>query len=316
MVMAPLSNMKLAALLTSATLLGSASAHIGHADPGSGNQKPISPSSPWPGCLPGPLSHAEHPSCTEFPPDSPEDYNPTKYHPWTHRPFCPSETPYCVYTNSAFQSRGLSVIAMPFSVAKARNDTTAIRSLEVLLASDALTKSPSPAEPADRPYEIRTIPGKGKGVVATSRIPRGTVLMVEHAAVIADMVFPVRVRRVLGREMLRRAMSRVGREGEEAILELARSSNLPHEVPAAEDVMKTNAFTVKIAGKSQMALFPRVAVGFFSSFFSFSSFPSPFPVVAEHSFQNFDAVEIERRHSMEMIDTNRIGTENQPRLPT
>lgn len=261
-----ISNMKLTTLLASATtLLGSTSAHIGHGDPSSSSQKPMTPS--WQGCLPGPISHDDHPSCLEIPPETPSDYDPSQFHPWTHRPFCPAETPYCVYTSSQFQSRGISVIAMPFSVAKARNDTTAIRSLEVLLASDAATRPPSPAEPTDRPYEIRDIPGKGKGVVATRRIPRGTVLMVEHAAVIADMVFPVRVRRVLGREMLRRAMSRVGKESEEAILELARSSQLPGEVPAAEDVMKTNAFTVKVAGRSQMALFPRVAVCF--------SFPLP-----------------------------------------
>lgn len=264
MVITTRTTMKLATLLASAALLGSTSAHIGHGDSSSGgsSQKPILPSWQSSGCLPGPIAHDEHPSCLDIPPESPEDYNPTKFHPWTHRPFCPAETPYCVYTNSKFQSRGVSVIAMPFSVAKERNDTTAIRSLEVLLASDALTKAPSPAEPTDRPYEIRDIPGKGKGVVATRKIPRGTVLMVEHAAVIADMVFPVRVRRVLGREMLRRAMSRVGKEGEEAILDLARSSHMPMEVPAAEDVMKTNAFTVKVAGKNQMALFPRVAVCF------------------------------------------------------
>ncbi|KAK5658433.1 hypothetical protein OQA88_1822 [Cercophora sp. LCS_1] len=221
-------------------------------------QKPLS----WDGpCLPGPILHASHPSCViidEFPPDTPADYNPSLYKPWTHRPLCPSETPYCVYTSSKFATHGISIITLPFSNATKINDTTAIRAIEVVMASD-LSKKKLAAEPDPKPYEIRDIPGKGKGMIATRKIERGTVLMVEHAAIIADMVFPVRVRRLLGREMLKRGMKRLGAKGEGQLLELARTSSNRDEVPAAEDVMKTNSFTVKISGKSYMGLFPRVA---------------------------------------------------------
>lgn len=44
------------------------------------------------------------------------------------------------------------------------------------------------------------------------------------------------------------------------VLSLARNSSDPDNVPAVEGVMKTNSFSVEIAGKVYMALFPRIAV--------------------------------------------------------
>ncbi|KAK1754443.1 SET domain-containing protein 5 [Echria macrotheca] len=217
----------------------------------------------WTGCLPGPFSNDDHPPCEHgsHTTDTPDDYSPSEFRPWTHRPICPDETPYCVHTDASFHDRGLSVIAIPYSKAKSLNETTPIRSIEILLASNALGEATPElsVEPEDKPYEIRDIPGKGKGMVAVTKIPRGTVLMVEYVAVLADMVFPTRVKRSLGREMLRRAMDRLGDEQRDLILGLARSSSTPGSVPAAEDIMRTNSFTISVAGKSQMGLFPRIA---------------------------------------------------------
>jgi len=235
----------------------------------------------WDGdCLPGPLSHTHHPSClaaasTHNDDDDNDDENtafdPKTHQPWTHRPYCPPNTSYCVHTSSRYRKHGVSYIAIPHSKAAELNETTSIRFVEVLLASEALVKKQGGSsesggggemkkkavEPKRKPYEVRDLPGKGKGVVATEHIPRGTVLIVEHAAVIADSAFPSRVKKVVGREMLQRAMARLGEDGERAILELARSGG--EGVPAAEDLMRTNSFTVDVKGKSHMALFPRVA---------------------------------------------------------
>ncbi|KAK0613173.1 hypothetical protein B0T14DRAFT_384451, partial [Immersiella caudata] len=187
--------------------------------------------------------------------------------PWTHRPYCPTEgAPFCVHTSTRFRRHGISYIAVPTDKAAEMNEKTSIRFVEVLLAGEALPddgrQSPGSTlavEQKEKPYQVQDLPGKGKGVVATKRIQRGTVLMVEHAAVIADTLFPSRVKRAVGREMLQRAMARLGEECEGAILELAKSSRDPEGVPAAEDLMKTNSFTVKISGNSHMALFPRVS---------------------------------------------------------
>ncbi|KAK0642856.1 hypothetical protein B0T16DRAFT_331319 [Cercophora newfieldiana] len=194
-------------------------------------------------------------------------FDPDANHPWTHRPYCPEDgIPYCVHTSSSFRDDGVSFITIPFDRAMKTGEKTSIRFVEVLLAAEALAQkekttafSELAVEPKDKPYEVKDLSGKGKGVIATAHIPRGSVLMVEHAAVIADTLFPSKVKRVVGREMLQRAMTRLGKDGEKAISELARSSREQDQVPAAEDLMRTNSFTVKIADKSHMALFPRVA---------------------------------------------------------
>jgi hypothetical protein len=82
--------------------------------------------------------------------------------------------------------------------------------------------------------------------------------MVDYAAVVADSRFPSRVKREQGRQLLREAIERL--PGAEEVLNLARSSSDPDNVPVVEDVMKTNSFSVEIAGREYMALFPRIAV--------------------------------------------------------
>jgi hypothetical protein len=105
---------------------------------------------------------------------------------------------------------------------------------------------------------VQDIPGKGKGLVATRKILRGQVFMVDYAAVVADARFPSRVKRDQGRQLLREAIERL--PGAEEVLSLARSSSDPDNVPVVEDVMRTNSFTVEIAGREYMVLFPRIAV--------------------------------------------------------
>ena len=205
---------------------------------------------PWPNCLPGPLRHDTLASCVT-----------ASFAPWTHRPHCPDDdTPYCVHTNARFGRHGVSVIAVPPARA---NESTTLPAVEALFSSPStrdFREEDKIADDHDPPYEIRDIPGKGKGLVATRAIPHGTVLMVDHAVVLADAAFPRRVRRDLGRDMLREAIGRLAPGGEEAVLALARSSADPGVVPAAEDVVKTNSFSVEVGGGNYMALFPRVAV--------------------------------------------------------
>ncbi|KAL2020097.1 hypothetical protein VTK56DRAFT_8901 [Thermocarpiscus australiensis] len=128
-----------------------------------------------------------------------------------------------------------------------------------------LLSSRAPATPntgkASPPYEVRDIPGKGKWLVATRKITRGQVFMVDYswstAAVVADAQFPSRVKRAQGRQLLKEAIKRL--PAADTMLTLARSSPDAADVPAAEDVMKTNSFSVDIDGKGYMALFPGIS---------------------------------------------------------
>ncbi|KAK0740382.1 hypothetical protein B0T18DRAFT_303994, partial [Schizothecium vesticola] len=177
-------------------------------------------------------------------------------------PYCPPETKYCVHTHADFGRVGVSLITI--SSTKGENSKDAalagspLQYLESIFDPAFHPRRAMKSEMLIPPFAVRDLPGKGKGVVATSPIARGTVLIVEQAAVVADSAFPMSVKREVGRRMLQAGtMAKNG--GERAISELSRSNPDAEGVPAAEDVMKTNSFTVDIGGRSVMALFPRIA---------------------------------------------------------
>ncbi|KAK4032175.1 SET domain-containing protein 5 [Parachaetomium inaequale] len=204
------------------------------------------------GCLPGPFQLGSYPTCVTA--DNDDD---APWAPWTYRPYCADNTNYCVFTNADFQGpdRGVSVIdARPSSTG---NATSAVTVVADLLSSMPPAPGLESADEQSPPYEVRHIPGKGKGLIATRKIPRGQVFMVDYAAIVADTHLPGRVKRAQGHQLLREAIERL--PGAEEVLGLARSSLDPENVPVSEDVMRTNAFSVEIGGRDYMALFPRIA---------------------------------------------------------
>jgi hypothetical protein len=202
-------------------------------------------------CLPGPLKLDAYPTCVTA--STGEDA--LSWRPWTYPPYCPDNTAYCAFTNTDFQGPGRGLSLVDVQQPNTSNVTSAVRFLAELLSS---LPAPDRTPEASPPYEVRDIPGKGKGLVATRKIRRGQVFMVDYAAVVADQQFPTRVRREQGRRLLREAIHRL--PAADKILSLARSSSDPDNVPAVEDIMKTNSFSVEIAGKAYMALFPHIAV--------------------------------------------------------
>lgn len=203
-------------------------------------------------CLPGPLQLDSYSTCVATSND-----NDLPWAPWSYRPYCADNTNYCVFTNTDFRGRdrGVSVIDVPPS--RTENVTSAVASIAKLLSS-VPPPAPESVDTTSPPYEMRDIPGKGKGLIATRKIKRGQVFMVDYAAVVADTKLPGRVRQAQGRRLLNEAIERL--PGADEVLSLARSSPDPDNVPAGEDVMTTNSFGVEIDGKGYMALFPRIAV--------------------------------------------------------
>lgn len=177
--------------------------------------------------------------------------DPSHWAPWTHRPYC-ADTRYCVYTNSVFQgNHGVSIITTPEIAANSPAliaQLSAIGDLGLGDGRHVVTEKP--------PYVVRDIPGKGKGVIATRRIGRGEVFMVDYPSVLADVEFPGRVRHDEGVLLLQRAMDQLADSQE--VLSLARSSRSGAAVP--EDVMRTNTFGITVAERSRLALFPKISV--------------------------------------------------------
>lgn len=219
---------------------------------------------PWRGCLPGPLQHPSHPICeinlNETASNEPSTIE-NEFAPWTHRPYCAPEISYCVFTNAQYPTpdKGVSIVANP-------DDPTTGSSLSALadlFLSTASTASGTAKPPTAPAYKITPLPGRGLGLIATRRITQGEVLMIDHAALVADSAFPSRVKRELGRSLFERAIGRLSAETRGEVMKLARSGDedgCKKENVNVEDVVKTNSFTVTVGGGSYMVLFPRVAV--------------------------------------------------------
>jgi hypothetical protein len=114
-----------------------------------------------------------------------------------------------------------------------------------------------------RPYEVRDIPGKGKGAIATRRIEKGKAVLVDHASILAVVEYPADVMREEVQELLRVAAAQL--RDPERVEELARQERREQDEDEAgmslmEDVLLTNSFGVVVGGKEYMALFADVAV--------------------------------------------------------
>jgi hypothetical protein len=166
--------------------------------------------------------------------------------PWTHEPYC-ADSPYCVFTNSMFHGNyGISIIATPETIGG---------------STESLGKSfrtPLTGLGAVPPYEVKDIPGKGKGVIATRMIRRGETFMIDYAALLASVEFPAKVTREQRRLLLDRAVDQLSEP--EAVRSLARIST--SGAPVVEDVLRTNSFTATLEGEAYMALFPEIAVSY------------------------------------------------------
>jgi hypothetical protein len=222
------------------------------------------------------------PSCL----DSHIPSRPSAWHPWTHKPYCisASDSPWCVFTDAA---HGISVIAPPDEAADVLHpDTHLLRDEDGLLSLFAADKVLKP-----RSYEVREIPGKGKGAVATRRIAKGKVVLVDTVSVLAAVEYPADVLREEVQDLLRVAAAQLGEPGrvtglakqgvlrrnhrleeQEGEEEEEEEENGEQEMSEMEDVMLTNSFGVTVGGKEYMGLFADLAVSVVR--LSFSKLPS------------------------------------------
>lgn len=185
---------------------------------------------------------------------------PQSWSPWTHRPMCSkgnttttaqtAKLEYCVFTHAHYgDGGGISVVATPETAA----------GLAAILDRASLA-GPSPL--IDRPLlDVQEVAGKSLGVVARQAISRGTVLLHDHARLLADVRFPQHVRRAQGQTMLHKAAGRLPLPDD--IRALSRSVKAKPGEPRGvleENVLSTNSFAATVGGVAYMALFPEIAV--------------------------------------------------------
>ncbi|KAK0668048.1 hypothetical protein QBC41DRAFT_303769 [Cercophora samala] len=208
--------------------------------------------------------------------------------PWTHPPLCStsfSDIPgekLCVFSSSSYNfGAGVSFLTTPETAAGlvAAADKAADQ-----WAERRHFKPQEEIQHPDLPYAIITIPGKGKGVIATRKINRFETIMRSFPALIADNAFFPREEEeeagvkfkvteggtrkatpvgqsvgakgfVKARRYYQRALEQLG--DKQRVLDLARSRK--GEMHVLEDVIRTNAFGMTVNGRDCKGLYPEIA---------------------------------------------------------
>ena len=184
--------------------------------------------------------------------------NSESWAPWTYKPYClqgeySPETTYCVFTDAAFRGgQGISIITVPEDAAGVA------KALEEPYYS--WERGPQSADPTlieqleSSLWEVKDVPGKGKGVVARRDIKPGEVIMVDYPIVAASMPFTGDVSLDQGNQLLHLAISQLPKP--------SLFHDLSHSTGdrVIEDTIKTNNFGININLNPHMGLFPKISV--------------------------------------------------------
>ncbi|KAI6277990.1 hypothetical protein MCOR03_000122 [Pyricularia oryzae] len=180
--------------------------------------------------------------------------------PWSKQPVCfqpvhkPNTTdPYCLYTHPTFRNHGISVITTPglaAALTSSLDDGIVPRHQRDHPSSPMSAQQRSSGALA---YEIRDLPGRGKGLVATRPIRRWETVVVQFPSLVVLMDFWEAVESPKqSRRLLNRALKQLPAEEKGRILALARTGGFESQV---EDVLRTNIFGVDVGGAFHMGLF-------------------------------------------------------------
>jgi hypothetical protein len=111
-------------------------------------------------------------------------------------------------------------------------------------------------------YEVRDLPGKGKGVITLRRIEKGEVFMLDYPAILAAADFASAAWTKTQERLLQAAVSQLPRQTQRRVLDLARSQKDLDKDMALGDVFATNTCSVTLGdGGRYLGLFPEVSVG-------------------------------------------------------
>ncbi|KAK4162365.1 SET domain-containing protein 5 [Cladorrhinum sp. PSN259] len=172
---------------------------------------------------------------------------PLTHSPWSFPPQCEASSSadipyYCLYSNSHQNHLGFSLITTP----------------EVAAEAVSILNSALPANQVSDPsYKVVDIPGKGKGVVATRKIKKHEEIMVDYAALVVDVGFTVGVEVWRGYKMMHLAVDQLSERGKGDLMGLVRTN--PQARDEVEDVLRTNAFSTELGGRTHMAIYTVVS---------------------------------------------------------
>lgn len=172
------------------------------------------------------------------------EHDPTPFFPWTHAPICyhsdsspssPSHLELCVYTNASFASgRGISIFTTP----------ALARSFSLLPAFTDPSSIAHANEGHSSPGYVTTLPGRGKGLLASRDLKRGEAITVNTPLLLVyreDVLeTPVRER------YLRQAVEQLPEWSRRRYEDMAVIYGF--ESIRTQDVLKANIFGLQVGG--------------------------------------------------------------------
>ncbi|KAK0623700.1 hypothetical protein B0T14DRAFT_408283, partial [Immersiella caudata] len=177
--------------------------------------------------------------------------------PWSYTPICvdPAETSdetskLCTYTVTSLRGGpGMSIITTPSIAA----GLTSILQQPEIAWLEKQRGVPLAQDPRVA-YEIKEIPNKGYGVIATSLIPKDGVVMVElpYMLKISDPS-PWNHKGALA--LMQQAAKRLSSRDQSRLLQMARQD----KGYVLDDIFRTNSFRVSVEGVGHSALYPEIA---------------------------------------------------------
>jgi hypothetical protein len=187
--------------------------------------------------------------------------------PWTHPPQCTDSvssnglvTKYCVFTNNRVLENGFSLITTSKAASQAAANLGEDSALYFFSESKAQEWHAS-----NRPYRVKNIAGKGKGVVATRKIKQYETFMIDQASVIMDLEMEKKVSKAENARLLKIAVDQLKKPESIRTLSTKRKAGpkLKEETDEdtlEEDIMVTNAFGTQLETIEVRGLFPVAAV--------------------------------------------------------
>ncbi|WQF81251.1 Putative SET domain-containing protein [Colletotrichum destructivum] len=190
-------------------------------------------------------------------------YNPTtasgasNWGHWTQRPVCVGPKAnrgpaYCAFVKEDFRGEaGLLVLTSPEIAA---GDNSFVEDFDPRWTGDS-GRRPRPAASDAPPFEVKEIPGKGLGAVATAAIRAGDIVLREHPALLQLAEPAEALDRTQAIWVLEEGFVRLPRRDQQRIFDLSRSTG-GHVL---EDIVRTNTFGATFNDVAHFGLFPRVA---------------------------------------------------------
>lgn len=109
-----------------------------------------------------------------------------------------------------------------------------------------------------RPYEVRDSKGKGKGVFATRKIPRGTIIMVDHPIMLK--LEPGINNHILSEDRRSRLFDQAAAQLSDPSQVLGLAQHEGFTGSQAENAANYNSFQIGFGNNTYSAVFPKVSV--------------------------------------------------------